>query len=62
MAILRTVVKCNGYIAVSRKMHTSNIAYSSHLQGVITFLMQNQRNLVVSVKPWLEREGTYASL
>ena len=57
MAILRTVVKCNGYIAVSRKMHTSNIAYSSH-----PHLMQNQRNLVVSVKPWLEREGTYASL
>ena len=53
MAILRTVVKCNGNIAVSRKMHTSNIAYSSHPQGVITFLMQNQRNLVVSVKPWL---------
>ena len=40
-------------IAVSRKMHTS--------KGVITFLMQNQRNLVVSVQPWLEREGTYAS-
>ena len=46
MAILRTVVKCIGYIAVSRKMHTSNIAYSFHPQGVITFLMQNQRNLV----------------
>ena len=40
MAILRTVVKCNGYIAVRRKMNTSNIAYSSHPQGVITFLMQ----------------------
>ena len=47
MAILRSVEKC--IRAILRTV-------------VITFLMQNQRNLVVSVKPWLEREGTYASL
>ena len=62
MTILRTVEKCNDDIAGSRKMHTNNIAYSSRPQGVHLFSMRNQRNHVISVKPWLEREGTHASV